>query len=149
MSIFKIFLCFLSIVLFSNASVQAQNSPQGVLNLLNNQIQECTADIEFLESKLSKIEGVNTASANADRKLWTKGLESIRKCRDQTQKELNVLKAFYPSLFMPPATIYDNNTDRNHEELRILAAQVEDAFNKLTDLFGRVSQQVQNLLDGK
>ncbi len=154
MNIFKIFLCCLSIFLFSNASIQAQTTPQGMLNALNKQIEECKADIELVQSMLSSIEGVNNELTIPARKEWTERLNARKECLKKAEKELESLKVWYPSLFMPKSTTIDNDKGKGNkrgkngddEALRKLAQDVQNLFDSVSDALANLTKQIQELL---
>jgi len=135
-----LFIFSLLLFLFSSISIQAQTTPQGRLDALNKQIQECKEDIELVESMLNSIEGVNNELTISARKEWNKRLDANKKCLDQAQKELDFLKAFYPSLFMPPSTTADSKPDRDRADKALqrlakeIAESLTDAINKQSNL---------------
>ena len=126
MKYFKILFCCLSIFLVSNTSLEAQTTPEGQLNAIKKQIEECKADIELVQSMLSSIEGINNELTIPARKAWTQRLNDRKACLAQAEKDLESLKVWYPSLFMPKSTtLKDKNKgdrgDHNDDALKRLA----------------------------
>lgn len=149
MKYFKIFLCCLSIFFVSNTSLlKAQTTPEGQLNALKKQIEECKADIELVQSMLSSIEGINNELTIPARKAWTKRLNDRKACLAQAEKDLEFLKVWYPSLFMPKSTTSDSRSKGDHgdDALKRLAKQVQGLFDNVSDLLANLTKQIEDLL---
>ena len=129
MKVLKISLFLFSIFLFSNTSLQAQTTPQGWLNAVQQQIQECKEDIKLVESMLSSIEGVNNSLTIPTRKKWQARLAANKECLEKAQKELDALKRDYPALFNPPNTNADMKPeeDRQHRAMQRLMQEILEA----------------------
>lgn len=152
MNTFKIFISCLSLFLFSNLHIQAQSTPEGRLIALQKQIQECKDDIELVESMLSSIEGINNSLTVPARKAWTERLNARRECLEKAEKELEFLKAWYPSLFMPKSVMVDNDKGKDKgkgehsDALKRLAQNVQELFDSANDALKGLTKQIQNLL---
>ena len=151
MNYLKTFLCYLSIFLVSYTSIQAQTTPQGQLNALKKQIEECKADIELVQSMLSSIEGIDNDLTIPARKAWTQRLNDRKACLAQAEKDLESLKVWYPSLFMPKSTTLKDNGkgdrgDHNDDALKRLAQEVQDLFDNVSDLLANLTKQIEDLL---
>lgn len=152
MDIFKIFLCCLSISFFSNASILAQTTPQGMLNDINKQIADCKANIDKTQNRIAEIQATDPVTIYLENQVeeWAaleKELEAHQKCLKKAEDDLDWLKKWYPSLFNNPSVTLsekDKNPDRAKPDpaLKRLAEKAQSAFDSANTLLQQLLKQL-------
>ncbi len=155
MNIFKIFLCCFSIVFFSNASILAQTTPQGMLNDINKQIEDCKANIDKTQNRIAEIQSTDPVTIYLENLVeeWAaleKELEEHQKCLKKAEDDLDWLKKWYPSLFNNPSVVLpekDKNPDKAKPDpaLKKLAEKVQSAFDSANELLQKLLKQLAEL----
>ena len=156
------FLTFFLVLLFcSGTSLQAQTTPQGWLNAVQQQIDQCKSDIDKTQARLDEVIAADPLTIYVEnlldeRKKLEAQLAEQKECLKKAEKELEKIKSWYPALFLPVNTTIDTDDDnkggggkgkpkgKNDEALKAAAKKVQEALDAansaLEDLFKQVKE---------
>ena len=156
MNIFKIFFSCIGIFLCFNLPVQAQTTPQGMLNDVLTEIQDCRTNIEQLQERMDDIAATASLSLTDPEKslaLWEEldaKLKANKKCLKKAEDDLNWLRKWYPSLFNKPSVTAPEEGKKPEREkpdpaLKRLAENAQDAFDSANALLQQLFKQLESL----
>ena len=164
MNTFKLITCCLSIIIFSELSIQAQATLEGKFNLIQQQIADCKSNIENTQAQINELKETGFVSYESDEMFaeWKRLEEELvehQKCLQKAEKELDVLREWHPYLFMlestndpdpnrqPQPNRKPNQKDNKNDNpaLKRLAQVVQDMYDEVSSGLQKLTKDIQDL----